>query len=114
MPGEFAPQPLPRPRDRATVDGYDVRLVRGTDLTFEIARAGQPVPTFEPYLGADGHLVAIREDDLAYLHVHPRERSRPGSVAFEAELDRPGRYRSSSSSSTAVASTPRRSRLVAT
>ena len=25
----------------------------------------------EPYIGADGHLVALREGDLAYLHVHP-------------------------------------------
>ena len=26
----------------------------------------------QPYLGAKGHLVALREGDLAYLHVHPR------------------------------------------
>lgn len=92
VPGDLAPQPLAEPRDRTTVDGYGVRLARGADLTFEVARAGRPVGAFESYLGADGHLVAIREDDLAYLHVHPRESSRPGTVAFEAELDEPGRY----------------------
>lgn len=91
VPGDFTPRPLAQPRDDATVDGYDVRLSRA-DLTFEVARDGRPVGEFEPYLGADGHLVAIREDDLAYLHVHPRESTRRGAVAFEAELDEPGRY----------------------
>ena len=92
VPGEFTPQRLAEPRRTASVDGYDVRLRRGTDLTFEISRGGRPVSTLQPYLGAAGHLVAIRADDLAYLHVHPREGSRPGTVAFEAELAEPGRY----------------------
>ena len=92
VPGEFTPQRLAAPRQTATVDGYDVRLRRGTDLTFEISRGGRPVSSLQPYLGAAGHLVAIRADDLAYLHVHPREGSRPGAVAFEAELAEPGRY----------------------
>lgn len=91
VPGDFTPRPLAQPRVDATVDGYDVSLSRA-DLTFAVARDGRPVGDFEPYLGADGHLVAIREDDLAYLHVHPRESTRPGTVAFEAELDEPGRY----------------------
>jgi hypothetical protein len=92
VPGGFAPQPLAAPRGTVTVDAYDVRLRRGAGLTFEIARGGRPVLALQPYLGAAGHLVAIREDDLAYLHVHPREGSRPGTVAFEAELKEPGRY----------------------
>jgi hypothetical protein len=92
VPGEFTPQPLAAPRRTATVDGYDIRLRRGTDLTFEISRGGRPVSRLQPYLGAAGHLVAIRADDLAYLHVHPREGSEPGSITFEAELSEPGRY----------------------
>ena len=40
-------------------------------LTFDVARDGEPVSTLEPYLGAFGHLVALRDGDLAYLHVHP-------------------------------------------
>jgi hypothetical protein len=92
VPGAFTPQPLAAPRETASVDGYDVRLRRGDDLRFEIARGGRPVPKLQPYLGAGGHLVAIREDDLAYLHVHPRESSRPGTVTFDAELSEPGRY----------------------
>jgi hypothetical protein len=92
VPGEFTPQPLAAPRRTATVDGYDIRLRRGADLTFEISRGGRPVSGLQPYLGAAGHLVAIRADDLAYLHVHPRERSQPGAIIFEAELSEPGRY----------------------
>ena len=74
------------------MDGYDVRLRRGADLTFEISRGGRAVFPLQPYLGAAGHLVAIREDDLAYLHVHPRKRAQPGAIMFEAELSEPGRY----------------------
>jgi hypothetical protein len=92
VPGEFTPQRLGAPQRTARMDGYDIRLRRGTDLTFEISRGGRPVSALQPYLGAAGHLVAIREDDLAYLHVHPRDDSRPGAVAFEAELEQPGRY----------------------
>ena len=40
-------------------------------------------------LGAGGHLVALREGDLAYLHVHPSGEG----VAFEADLEPRSRYR---------------------
>ena len=92
VPGRFTPERLAAPRRAVIVDGYDVRLRRGTELTFEISRGGRAVIPLQPYLGAAGHLVAIRQDDLAYLHVHPRERSQPGSITFEAELAEPGRY----------------------
>lgn len=48
----------------------------------------------EPYLGADGHLVALREDDLAFLHVHPGDPDgRAGVIGFAAALPSPGGYR---------------------
>jgi hypothetical protein len=73
-----------------TEDGYEVRLAaRGRELRFTIARDGETVQT-EPYLGAGGHLVALREGDLAFLHVHPTEHD---SVAFEATFPTPGAYR---------------------
>ena len=34
-------------------------------------RDGRPVTDLQPYLGAYGHLVVLRDGDLAYLHVHP-------------------------------------------
>jgi hypothetical protein len=92
VPGGFTPQRLPAPRATTTVDGYDIRLGRGANLTFEVSRAGRPVEALQPYLGTGGHLVAIREDDLAYVHVHPRQSSAPGAVTFETDLDEPGRY----------------------
>jgi len=35
------------------------------------AKSGQPVTTLEPYLGAFGHLVMVKEDTYQYAHVHP-------------------------------------------
>ena len=40
-------------------------------LKLRSTRDGGPVTDLEPYLGAYGHLVALRGGDLAYLHVHP-------------------------------------------
>ena len=59
---------------------------------------GRPVTDLEPYLGAYGHLVALREGDLAYLHVHPggepgdgrRSRARASSSAPRSRA--PGGY----------------------
>jgi hypothetical protein len=73
----------------AETDGYTVKLdAHGSELGFAITRAGKPVET-EPYLGAGGHLVALREGDLAFLHVHPTDEH---GVAFEADLEPDSRY----------------------
>jgi hypothetical protein len=89
-------RPLPEPSATAVSDGgYDVQLDAGdvrpgeeADLRFTISRNGVPVET-EPYLGAGGHLVALREGDLAFLHVHPAD----DSVRFAATFPTEGRYR---------------------
>ena len=48
----------------------------------------------EPYLGARGHLVALREGDLAFLHVHPESEASEGSdIRFAVEYPSEGRYR---------------------
>jgi hypothetical protein len=87
---------LPAPATVATTGGYEVALDAGdahpgepAALRFSITRKGEPVRT-EPYLGAGGHLVALREGDLAFLHVHPEE---DDSVGFEATFPTAGRYR---------------------
>jgi hypothetical protein len=80
---------MPEPSDVDETDGYKVSLnAHGPTLVFDISRDGKPVKT-EPYLGAGGHLVALREGDLAYLHVHPTG----DGVEFETELDTAHRYR---------------------
>src|SRR5699024_6128232 len=58
------------------VDGFEVTLggdlTAGTssDLTLSVTQDGVPVTALEPDLGAFGHLVALREGDMEYLHVH--------------------------------------------
>ena len=86
-------EPLPAPQPTAVSDGgYDVRLdASGSDLHFAITRDGKPIKT-EPYLGAGGHLVALREGDMAFLHVHPTAQSR-NTVGFGATFPTEGRYR---------------------
>lgn len=98
VPGAFALRALVAPDDVAEVGGYRIALAAGdlragaeAKLTFRLTRDGEPVVP-EPYLGASGHLVAVREDDLAYLHVHPVESAAGSTVAFDAELAEPGRY----------------------
>ena len=64
-------------------------------LTFT-ASLGHSAATLQPYLGAGGHLVALREGDLAFLHVHPTNDAAgwaAGQVAFETQFPTPGRYR---------------------
>jgi hypothetical protein len=103
--------PLPAPAAAAdTGDGYRVRLDtdrvragREAELRFTVSRDGETVHT-EPYLGAGGHLVALREGDLAYLHVHPgghgddeaghaEPAAHDDAVAFVSEFPSEGRYR---------------------
>lgn len=87
-----------------TVDGFDVALEgelhagESSPLTLTVSRDGEPVTSLEPYLGAWGHLVALREGDLAYLHVHPEgaepeagETSGP-TIEFATTAPTPGRY----------------------
>jgi hypothetical protein len=62
-------------------------------VTLNVTRNGAEVTDLQPYLGAYGHLVAIRTDDLAYLHVHPEEGEPGPEIAFHAEFDETGRYR---------------------
>jgi len=77
--GEYVPASLPAPAASTEVDGYTVVLNgelspgQESELTLSVSRGGVPVTDLQPYLGAYGHLVALRDGDLAYLHVHPAE-----------------------------------------
>jgi hypothetical protein len=86
--GQYDPRPLPVAQTSTVVDGYTVTL-SGTPeanessmLTLTLSRNGKPVTDLQPYLGAYGHLVALRVSDLAYLHVHPM--GEPGDGATPA------------------------------
>jgi hypothetical protein len=93
--GSVRSKALPRPARSVTVDGLQVRLTGGatkagaeTEMAFEVTRNGRPVAV-EDYLGAKGHLVALRQGDLAFLHVHPDE----NRLKFMATFPTAGRYR---------------------
>lgn len=97
--GNYTPVGLPAPVTEVTTDGFSVQYggtpqtgttqpilmtVRGPD--------GHPA-TLEPYLGAYGHLVVLREGDVGYVHVHPEPRLTGGAVKFWLASPGPGRYR---------------------
>jgi hypothetical protein len=68
---------------------YDVELDRdGERLEFRVTSGGEPVEV-EPYLGARGHLVVLREGDLAYIHAH----AETDELAFDVPFPGEGRYR---------------------
>ncbi|MFI0241575.1 hypothetical protein [Streptomyces sp. NPDC016845] len=98
--GRYAPAALPAPSATARVaDGYEVRVEgalrpgRASELTLGVSRNGRPVTDLEPYLGAYGHLVALRSGDLAHLHVHPHDGEAGPGVAFTATAPSEGTYR---------------------
>lgn len=103
--GPYEPQQLPAAAATSTVSPYavnlDGHLVAGqtSRLTLTVTRDGEPVTDLEPYLEAYGHLVALRDGDLAYLHVHPEGapgdgRTDPGpEITFSAEVPSAGTYR---------------------
>lgn len=101
--GEFVPVET-QPSRVDEVDDFTVSLegdvVAGSasELVITVSRDGEPVTTLEPYLGAFGHLVALRDGDLAFLHVHA-EGDAPAAgdtagpeIVFFAEAPTAGRY----------------------
>ncbi|MET9019709.1 hypothetical protein ABZV93_06990 [Actinopolymorpha sp. NPDC004070] len=103
--GGYEPRALPPVRSVARVDGYEVTLSgdpragKSSLLTLTVRRGGREVTDLQPYLGAYGHLVALRAGDLAYLHVHPDGEPGDGKttagprVAFHTEVPSAGAYR---------------------
>lgn len=68
---------------------YVVKLhEQGDRLVFDVRGDTGPVRT-QPYLGAGGHLVVLREGDLAYIHAHAEE----DELAFDVPFPSEGRYR---------------------
>ncbi|MCV7281416.1 heavy-metal-associated domain-containing protein [Mycolicibacterium flavescens] len=102
--GDYIPVAPLTTRTTDEIAGYTVELDgaltagASKQLTAKVSRGGNPVTTLQPYLGAYGHLVALREGDLAYLHVHP-EGAEPQAggtggpaVSFAATAPTAGRY----------------------
>ena len=104
VPGNHQPAPAGTESRTASVGDYEVildgDLEAGTDsrLTLTVTKSGRPVTDLDPYLGAYGHLVALRAGDMAYLHVHPDGAAADGTtepgpeVVFYAAVPGPGTY----------------------
>jgi hypothetical protein len=99
VPGTFAPVALPAPARQVTTGGFSVAY-DGTPRTGSTqpvmisvtTSGGQPAP-LQPYLGAFGHLVALRQGDLGYVHVHPEAQLVDGKVKFWLAAPSAGTYR---------------------
>jgi len=99
--GNMPLNPPPKPSSVARTGGYEVHLetrelktATNSLLSFVITQDGKPVQGLGTYLGARGHLVALREGDLAYLHVHAmNSNDTKHSIQFHAAFPSFGRYR---------------------
>jgi hypothetical protein len=95
--GTYTTTALAPPAPTSVVDGYEVTIATDASRSGEVKVAltvrkdGRLVTDLQPYLGAFGHLVAMRSGDLAYAHVHPNDYT-AGVVHFDAELTAEGRY----------------------
>ncbi|QPP05332.1 DUF748 domain-containing protein [Streptomyces bathyalis] len=103
--GDYEPGEPAEESRSSEVDGYKVtldgRLRPGAaeEVKLKVTKKGRPVKDLQPYLGAYGHLVALRGGDLAYLHVHPNGEpgdgtTKPGpEISFTATAPSEGTYR---------------------
>jgi len=98
VPGDYAPVELPAPVRQAVTQDLQVsfegepRTGSTQPLMMSVTTVGKPA-ALEPYLGAYGHLVVLREGDVGYVHVHPEEQLIDGKVKFWLAAPGPGRYR---------------------
>jgi hypothetical protein len=95
--GDYTPTALAEPATISTVDGYEITMESEigdggeVKIAMTVRKEGHLITDLQPYLGAFGHLVAMRSGDLAYAHVHPDDYL-DGTVHFDAELSAEGRY----------------------
>jgi hypothetical protein len=98
-PGSYRPEAMEHETTTSRSGPYTVKLEGAMPragqegkVTFAVTEGGEPVHHLEPYLGAKGHLVALRHGDLAYLHVHPDGSGAANAIPFMAEFPSAGRY----------------------
>lgn len=104
VPGEYSLAPQPQPYAPVNVDGYrvvvtgDLEAGRASNVRLSITRAGQPVTDLQPHMASYGHVMVMRDGDMAFLRVAPEGRvgdgqSRPGpDVGFEVQVPTRGLY----------------------
>jgi hypothetical protein len=97
--GPYAPVPLAAPAKTAHTGAFTVGY-EGTPNTrsvqpifVSVAGPDRKPAALQPYLGAYGHLVMIRQGDLGYVHVHPEAQLVGGKVKFWLTAPSQGTYR---------------------
>ena len=102
--GRASLKPLGAERNAGTFDGYKVDLEThgalkagvSSMLMFKIQKDNAAVTNLEPYLGALGHSVILREGTLDFIHAHPMEDAesvQTGSVGFMVDFPLAGKYK---------------------
>ncbi|HZE38557.1 MAG TPA: hypothetical protein VE172_07050 [Stackebrandtia sp.] len=98
VPGEYEPRSLPKPSTNDSVDGlkasmeFKPKIGVSEPLLLTVTAHGKPAE-IQHYLGAYGHLVMLRQNDLGYAHVHPDTALDDGAIRFWATVPSPGTYR---------------------
>jgi hypothetical protein len=97
--GQYAPLQLPAPAHAVATKGFAVGYEGTPDtkstqpILISVTGPDRNPATLEPYLGAFGHLVMLRQGDLAYVHVHPEAQLVDGKVKFWLTAPSSGTYR---------------------
>lgn len=97
--GSYLPRALPPPAHAVSTGGFAVGYegapsTQSTQpILISVSGADRKPAVLEPYLGAFGHLVVLRQGDLAYLHVHPEAQLTDGKVKFWLAVPSAGTYR---------------------
>ena len=101
----YTPQEIGTTETSKTFDGLTVALSTGskalvvgtdTQLSYTLTQNGKLVTDLEPYLGALGHAVVLREENLDFIHAHPLENvldPQHGTVHFVVDFPEAGRYK---------------------
>ena len=97
--GDYLPAPLPAPAHAVATDGFAVGYAGAPStqstqpILISVAGPDRQAAVLEPYLGAYGHLVVLRQGDVAYVHVHPEATLVDGKVKFWLSVPSTGVYR---------------------
>jgi hypothetical protein len=97
--GDYRPVALPAPVPKATTDGFTISYAgepktgATQPLLMTVTGPDGTPAALEPYLGAFGHLIVLREGDVGYVHVHPEAQPVDRAVKFWLTAPGPGRYR---------------------
>jgi hypothetical protein len=101
----YKAQPIVEGSLTSSVQGYQIRLAPSptpvaasipNTLSFTVTRGNRPVTDLEPYLGALGHVVVLREGDLEYIHTHPthdQTTTQTGTVDFLVTFPSAAKYK---------------------